>query len=196
MTCAASATCHLMVAHLAPLGLVMTRLLYGARCAAAQPTQTLLTMPCSDARTHKRIRFRLLCADAGVFFCCRTVLSLLPPNVYQHVAAQQEHVPHLSPQVGIRQRPQASTGNARGGSPDRNARGGSPERDMIITANPWQLGVVCAARRSVSVFLSYICSDYVGIVCAMYAYPDRGQICSPPRQLSSRGPLGVQVGYK
>ena len=149
--------------------------------------------PC-PAPMHARtnVYASVCCALTLVFlFCCRTVLSLLPPNVYQHVAAHQEHVPHLSPQVGIRQRPQASTGNARGGSPDRNARGGSPERDMIITANPWQLGVVCAARRSVSVFLSYICSHYVGIVCAMYAYPDRGQICSPPRQLSSRGPLGV-----
>ena len=42
-----------------------------------------------------------------------TVLALLPPHVHQHVAAQQEHLPNLPPQVGVRVRAQAAARHAR-----------------------------------------------------------------------------------
>ena len=58
---------------------------------------------CTAARAHPGL------ALIHVF---GTVLALLPLDVHQHVAAQQEHVPHLPPQVGVRQRAEAGARHA------------------------------------------------------------------------------------
>lgn len=41
------------------------------------------------------------------------VLALLPPHVHQHLAAQQEHLPDLPAEVGVRQCAEASSSDAR-----------------------------------------------------------------------------------
>ena len=53
------------------------------------------------------------------------MFALLPPHVHQHVAAQQEHLPHLPPQVGVCQCAQAGAGHT--WSPDPGA---APNSDI------------------------------------------------------------------
>ena len=64
---------------------------------------------------------------ASLLFSC-TVLALLPPHVHHDVAAQQEHVPNLPAQVGVRLRAQAGARDARRTPRRRGIYGGRHRR--------------------------------------------------------------------